>query len=189
QMHVEQVRHGVKVTAYDGARPFVLLADHGEVEAASAWHHGFTLAAEAARGLDAVDEHLHIATFHAPLALDRPLTLVLSAEVEPALDGAAAAHRREHHETDLLARWTSSQRAAKDAPAFTRHCVRAAARCVAPRPTPAEPDGATVIAGYHWFGDWGRDTMISLPGLTLTTGRPEIARRIFTCFARFVDRG
>ena len=47
----------------------------------------------------------------------------------------------------------------------------------------------TVIAGYHWFGDWGRHTMIALPGLALTTGRPDVARRILTTFARFVDRG
>src|SRR5438046_6419783 len=47
----------------------------------------------------------------------------------------------------------------------------------------------TIIAGYHWFGDWGRDTMIALPGLTLTTGRPDVARRILTTFARFVDQG
>jgi predicted glycogen debranching enzyme len=47
----------------------------------------------------------------------------------------------------------------------------------------------TVIAGYHWFGDWGRDTMIALPGLALATGRADIARRILTTFARFVDRG
>src|SRR5439155_91979 len=50
-------------------------------------------------------------------------------------------------------------------------------------------DGMTVIAGYHWFGDWGRDTMIALPGLALATGRAEIARRILTTFARFVDHG
>ena len=47
----------------------------------------------------------------------------------------------------------------------------------------------TVIAGYPWFGDWGRDTMIALPGLTLTTGRPELAARVLRTFARFVDRG
>jgi len=47
----------------------------------------------------------------------------------------------------------------------------------------------TIIAGYHWFGDWGRDTMISLPGLTLVTGRYEIARDILLAFARSVDRG
>ena len=47
----------------------------------------------------------------------------------------------------------------------------------------------SVIAGYPWFGDWGRDTMIALPGLTLATGRTDVARPILTTFARFVDRG
>jgi len=47
----------------------------------------------------------------------------------------------------------------------------------------------TVIAGYHWFTDWGRDTMISLEGLTLMTGRPEDARRILLTFARHVKDG
>jgi predicted glycogen debranching enzyme len=47
----------------------------------------------------------------------------------------------------------------------------------------------TIIAGYHWFGDWGRDTMIALPGLTLATGRTAIARSLLITFARHVDRG
>jgi predicted glycogen debranching enzyme len=56
-----------------------------------------------------------------------------------------------------------------------------------------------VIAGYHWFSDWGRDTMISLPGLTLCTGRFDIAKDILITFLaslsegmlpnRFPDRG
>src|SRR3989442_10747968 len=54
---------------------------------------------------------------------------------------------------------------------------------------PKDPNGQSVIAGYHWFGDWGRDTMIALPGLTLTTGRPVIASRILKTYAAFVDRG
>jgi len=49
--------------------------------------------------------------------------------------------------------------------------------------------GMTVIAGYHWFTDWGRDTMIALPGLTLATGRPEVAREILLSFAAVADRG
>jgi 4-alpha-glucanotransferase len=57
------------------------------------------------------------------------------------------------------------------------------------RPLPDVPDGQSVIAGYPWFGDWGRDTMIALPGLTLATGRTDSARRILVTFARFVDRG
>jgi predicted glycogen debranching enzyme len=47
----------------------------------------------------------------------------------------------------------------------------------------------TVIAGYHWFSDWGRDTMIALPGLALVTGRFRVARSILSEFARHVDRG
>jgi glycogen debranching enzyme len=49
--------------------------------------------------------------------------------------------------------------------------------------------GRTIIAGYPWFNDWGRDTMIALPGLTLATGRPEIAAEILRTFARFVVEG
>ena len=45
-------------------------------------------------------------------------------------------------------------------------------------------EGKTVIAGYHWFSDWGRDTMIALNGLTLVTGRPDIAKSILIEFSR-----
>jgi predicted glycogen debranching enzyme len=65
----------------------------------------------------------------------------------------------------------------------------AADQFIVRRPSPDEPAGHSIIAGYPWFGDWGRDTMISLPGLTLTTGRPEVARSILRTFARFVDQG
>jgi len=50
-------------------------------------------------------------------------------------------------------------------------------------------DRTTVIAGYPWFGDWGRDTMISLPGLALATGRADVARQVLRAFAGFADRG
>ncbi|MBM4440077.1 MAG: glycogen debranching enzyme family protein [Candidatus Rokubacteria bacterium] len=190
-MRIERVPDGVKVTAFDGARPYVLLAAGAEVREAHDWHHGFSLAGEAARGLDHVDDNLHVATFRVRLAAGRPVTLVASAEAAPSLDGAAAGQRRAQHEADLMARWASAQPVAKDAPDWIRHCVLGADQFIATRQAEgaAEPDGATVIAGYHWFGDWGRDTMISLPGLTLTTGRPELAKKILTTFARFVDRG
>ncbi|AKB52610.1 Putative glycogen debranching enzyme, archaeal type, TIGR01561 [Methanosarcina barkeri str. Wiesmoor] len=47
----------------------------------------------------------------------------------------------------------------------------------------------TVIAGYHWYSDWGRDTMISLPGLLLVPYRFEEARTILNYFARYCRRG
>ncbi len=50
-------------------------------------------------------------------------------------------------------------------------------------------DLCTILAGFHWFTDWGRDTMIALPGLCLTTGRTDDARRILKAFAGYVDQG
>ena len=55
--------------------------------------------------------------------------------------------------------------------------------------TAGEPAGRTVIAGYPWFADWGRDTFISLRGLCLATGRRDDARAILCQWARAVSRG
>lgn len=59
----------------------------------------------------------------------------------------------------------------------------------AERARAAGEDIKTIIAGYHWFTDWGRDTMISLEGLTLTTGRFKEARYILRTFANYVRDG
>ncbi len=53
----------------------------------------------------------------------------------------------------------------------------------------APESGYTLIAGYHWFTDWGRDTMIAMRGLTIAAGKPEIARSILETFLRHTDRG
>ncbi|MBX7151272.1 amylo-alpha-1,6-glucosidase [bacterium] len=47
----------------------------------------------------------------------------------------------------------------------------------------------TIIAGYHWFGDWGRDTMIALPGLALTCKRYDVAKAILLSFAEYISQG
>lgn len=52
-----------------------------------------------------------------------------------------------------------------------------------------ERGSTSIIAGYPWFSDWGRDTMISLPGLTLVTGRYELAKSILSTFSRYVSQG
>jgi predicted glycogen debranching enzyme len=50
-------------------------------------------------------------------------------------------------------------------------------------------ENLTVLAGYPWFTDWGRDAMISLPGLTLATERFDVAGRLLLSFAKYCDRG
>ena len=188
-MQVTPVERGLRVHAFEGAAPVLLLAPGAEAQPAHAWYRRFALARERERGLDAEDDHLHAGTFRATLRAGEALTVVLSTETAPSTDGAAAWGRRQAHEADLLARWTRGWTGAAQAPPWIRHLVLAADQFVARRPLAGEPEGMTVIAGYHWFGDWGRDTMIALPGLALATGRPELAARVLRTFARFLDRG
>jgi predicted glycogen debranching enzyme len=189
QMRVDSVADGLRVAAFDGAQPFVLLARGAEAEPAHTWHRAFDLAAERERGLDFQEDHLHAGTFRAMIQPGDSWTLVCSTEESPSLDGEAAWQRRKRQEDDLLSRWRQAQPAAEEAPGWIRQLVLAADQFIVRRPLQDDPEGMSVLAGFHWFGDWGRDTMIALPGLTIATGRPEVARRILTTFARFVDRG
>jgi predicted glycogen debranching enzyme len=189
RMTVEGIPGGVRVEAFAGARPFVVLADGADVTVEHEWYYGFDLARERERGLPAREDHLRVATLRATIEPGRNLTVTLSAEPGPWRAGEVARRRRHRHETDLVARWERAHPAARHAPATIRQFVLAADQFIVRRQLNDIPDGMTVIAGYHWFADWGRDTMISVPGLTLATGRPEIARQILTTFGRFVDRG
>jgi predicted glycogen debranching enzyme len=188
-MTIEPVAGGLRVTAVPGARPFVILADGAAADVEPEWYYGFRLAREEERGLESLEDHLRAGWLRATLAPGARVTVVLSAEPAPALDGEAAWRRRRQHEEEILRRWRRAQPEARGGPAWVQHLALAADQFVVRRAVSGEGEGASVIAGYHWFGDWGRDTMIALPGLALTTGRPEVARSILTTFARFVDRG
>ncbi len=189
-MRVEPARRGLIVTAYDGAVPCHLFSDRGESEAAHEWHWGFDLVVERYRGLDDSEDHLHAGTIRAMVEEGKLFTIALSTDPDVSLDGTRALERRRKYERDLAATYAKAHpHLAKQAPLWVEQAILAADQFIVERPSPQDPDGRSVIAGYHWFGDWGRDTMISLPGLTLTTGRPAIARSILTTFARFVDRG
>jgi len=102
---------------------------------------------------------------------------------------AAALRRRLDHDRATISTTASSSPALRWAPGWITRLALAADAFVFARPLPSVPDGQSIIAGYPWFGDWGRDTMISLPGLTLATGRADIARRILKTFASFVSEG
>jgi predicted glycogen debranching enzyme len=188
QMDVRRVERGLRVLAFTGATPLFLLSSRASAEPAHTWYHRFALPRERERGLESEDDHLHAGTFHVELEPGESVTLVLTTDAGASLDGDRAWQRRQAHEAMLIGRW-SETRGAPEAPAWIRQLVLAADQFVVARPLLDDPDGMTVIAGYHWLGDWGRDTMIALPGLTLSTGRPEIAARILRTFARLVDRG
>ncbi len=190
QMSVEQVEQGICVTAYPGAVPLYLLSDCGSASVAHSWYYDFDLAVERDRGLNDKEDHLHAATFEVTLNPGEAIAFVASTEKQPNLNGEVALKSRRVQEQKLTGLWkTNLPLNIKESPSWINHLVLAADQFIVDRPVPEDPHGKTIIAGYHWFSDWGRDTMISLPGLTISTGRPEVARSILRTFARYVDQG
>ncbi len=190
QMTVEEISGGVRVLAYPDAAPLYLLTDRGNVSPVHNWYYGFDLAVERYRGLNDKEDHLHAATFQVTLEKGESITFIASTEDLKQYDGEAALKARRQNENKLLGLWKNHNSALfKDSPAWIKQLVLAADQFIVERPAPDEPYGKSIIAGYPWFGDWGRDTMISLPGLTLATGKPEIARLILRTFAKYIDKG
>ncbi len=182
---VAPLPQGVAITMFDGARPFYLFSDRATISPQFEWYEDFFLAVEEFRGQrDVTEDHLYLAQLQATLRPGESLTIVASTEDAPILDGEEALAERRAHEAALLER-----AGAEPAGHAWRQLVLAADQFIVSRPTAADPRGKSIIAGYHWFSDWGRDTMIALPGLTLATGRPEVAASILRTYAQFVDRG
>jgi predicted glycogen debranching enzyme len=190
KMSIQEVEQGICVTAYSGAVPVYLLSDVGSASVVNDWYYGFELAAERYRGLRDREDHLHAATFEVTLNPGEAIAFVASTEKQANLNAEAALKLRRAQEQKLTGFWNSNRPLnTKESPIWIKQLILAADQFIVDRPVSEDPNGKTVIAGYHWFGDWGRDTMISLPGLTISTGRPEVARSILRTFARYVDQG
>jgi predicted glycogen debranching enzyme len=194
QMRIDPAQNGLRVIAFDGARPFYLKSPSGDLQPRHEWYRDYFLPVERARGLDDHDDRLFAAQLRQSLNAGDSLTLVFSTEENASLDGEASLSQKSTREVKLFQAWQVAHKAcsatlAEDEPSWLWQLILAADQFVVSRALPDSPDGVSVIAGYPWFADWGRDTMIALPGLALSTGRPEVAKKILELFARYVDGG
>ncbi len=180
---VDPIPEGLAIKPPDSPHPVFVFAYPGEVEATSSWTIGDLLTAEALRGLPDRSAVFHAATIRATVDRGTSSTVVCSAVEDPPLAG---------FETESMARQYDllhTARLPSTTPRWIKQLVLAGDQFIVDRTVPGSDQGKTIIAGYPWFADWGRDTMIALPGLTLTTGRPEIAATILRTFARLIDEG
>ena len=161
------------VKPYDGLPALHFAHDAAAVRPSAGWYFNFEYDRERERGLEFSED------LFSPFVLDYSGGGCLIASTEPTDARSARALR--------TAEMGRRERAAAASPVgddFVRTLVAAAGQFIVSRGA-----GNTVIAGYPWFSDWGRDTMIALPGLALALGRVDVARSILLEFARHVDRG
>jgi len=172
-------------------RNFVLTfrACRGAIAARRQWIENFDLPAERDRGLFDRDNHLQVAEARLELRSGEWTGIVGGIDPNPSARLDVALLRRQRWQQPVLDKAAENVPIMATAPDWIAQLLLTADSFVIARPLPGHPEGKSVIAGYPWFGDWGRDTMISLPGLTLAAGRGALAREILFSFARFVDRG
>lgn len=145
------------------------------IEPTGYWYRDFEYAIERERGFDSLEDLFQ------PFALKfqnlKRASVMVSTEQVERFDPTKL-ERAEVKRRSALAKTAG---ASND---FEVELARAADQFVVRR-----GEGHTIIAGYPWFSDWGRDTMIALNGLTLATNRPEIARGILLEFSRHISQG
>jgi predicted glycogen debranching enzyme len=185
-MHTDSVERGVRITAFDGATPYVIAADRGSCSHIGVWYDNFDLPEERARGLDDREDHFCAAAFDMDLAAGDAGAIAASTGPFESIDAKAAWQRRRAHDLGVIGGFREA--AGDAAPAFVEQLALAADQFVVRRGLAADA-GYSIVAGYHWFGEWGRDTMIALPGLLLATGRNDEARAVLQTWSQFVDNG
>jgi len=142
------------------------------------WYKNFEYAQETARGLDYREDQYSPGYFTCELEEGEARYLVGSVESRKGFDPQEALEEERERRRALAAGWSGGYEQ-------VRELAAAADSFVVSR----GPEGEGIIAGYHWFEEWGRDTMISLPGLTLVTGRYDAAKCILRGYAQRLDQG
>ena len=156
------------------------------------WFNNFKYNVEQYRGLDYTEDLFNHGTLSVQLEIDDELSIIISTANPEGRDGRDLMKREFKRRKKLLKGQPDDETLrqlilAADQFIVKRDIKRSASSTVSP--LGGDLEGATVIAGYHWFTDWGRDTMISLPGLTLSTGRFGDAKKILTAFAQSISMG
>ncbi len=169
--------HVFHTKAYDGTPEIFIKIPGATYQPNPNWFYHFNYSIEQYRGLDFVEDLFSPGTFSVNVAEGDTLGIVITTAYPADKDAFTLLAAEEGRRQALLPANTIDE--------TTRQLLLAADQFIVQRGDTLK----TVIAGYHWFTDWGRDTMISLPGLCLSTGRFEDAKKILSAFANSVSMG
>ncbi len=189
---IETTDAGFSYQSSENAPKLSLKIQDWQIEPKNLWYEGYHHRAEAERGLDFSEDLYLPHTLSKRIEPGESVTLVWWLGDE----GQTPAASFEEVRATLQNRLKQLEKAAgfDKLDEVSRWLFRAADQFVVTRPSaravlPPDVPDRSVIAGYHWFSDWGRDTMIALPGLVLTTGRYTEAAGILRTFAAYLDKG
>src|SRR5688572_19611122 len=161
---------------YQGCPELFIVVPNAEFTEGRAWYYNLEYSVEQQRGLDFREDLYTHGTFSVELKKGDKLGIIISTEDPSGKDAFELFEIETERRLTLVEKLPFNQ--------SMRSLVLAADQFIVKR-----GEHNTIIAGYHWFADWGRDTMISLPGLCLVTGRHEDAKQIILQFSEYISEG
>ncbi|MFC0771967.1 amylo-alpha-1,6-glucosidase [Terrimonas alba] len=194
QMHWDaDFNNGLLHVMPDGKTNLYLQLSGSVYQHSPRWFNHFQYSVEQYRGLDYTEDLFNHGILSVSLQQGDSVSIIVSTE-NPTDRNADEMMEKEKQRRELLLTNQPHDETIKQlvlaADQFiVRRKIQIAESSQVPSTGGDLEEAATIIAGYHWFTDWGRDTMISLPGLCLSTGRYEDARKILLAFARNTSRG
>ena len=162
-----------------GSNPVYTGWNQGEFKEARAWYQNILLPRDRERGLDASCDYYRIGYLKCELGPKEQLTLCFT------LDGDMVGK----NVNELLTkekRRLNVHKDSKPSSDFYMDLLRSGNQFLVHRKS---TDSMSIIAGYHWFADWGRDTLIAMRGLTISTGNQKVSKSILTTFLKSLDQG
>ncbi|MFP3982986.1 MAG: amylo-alpha-1,6-glucosidase [Desulfurivibrionaceae bacterium] len=167
-----------RVRPYNGVPEILISVPGAKFTGAADWYFNFEYPMERQRGLDHREDLFTHGTFRLSLEAGQAVGIIVSTENPAGRNAFALLKQEEQRRRDLLSFLPGEDD-------FPARLALAADQFLVRR----SESLSTIMAGYHWFTDWGRDTMIALPGITLATGRYEEAGKILLAFSRHLSQG
>ena len=166
-----------------GTHPLHVTCTKAAFEPNPRWWYRFCYRVEIARGQDGFEDLYTPGSFVATLRDGESCDITASLDEIRSVDFDTTAARRTRRIEEL------AESVGPDADKTCRRLAAATDTFVATRAFPDGPPAPTILAGYHWFADWGRDALVALPGLLLATHRHDLARQVLTTFSRRLADG
>ncbi len=163
---------------YEGVPDLYLSVPGAELESAPTWYRRFEYAREIERGLDVHEDLFSHGVFRVAMEAGRKLGVIVSTGSPAGRDAAKLLEQERRRRAKLVA-------GVREGDDLARRLALAADRFVVRR----GEDQRTLVAGYPWLAEWGRDTLLALPGVCLATGRLDDAKRILRTYARAESQG
>ncbi|MCB9037820.1 MAG: glycogen debranching enzyme N-terminal domain-containing protein [Lewinellaceae bacterium] len=168
----------IRIYAQYGAEPLYFAFSKGNFTSNPAWYYNFEYEKEKYRGLDFQEDARSIGQLHLNLEPGEKIYLIFTTE-ESMTAGNPGAWKAEE-----IKRQQGLRGAIKDP--FLQDLAVSGDQFLAQRKATGN---YTLIAGYHWFTDWGRDTMIAMRGLTVGLGKKAVSESIIRTFLQYLDGG